>query len=112
MARLYVSKLKGEIKLLTQKCVQLDEQKSDSDKTYEQKVKELEECRLLIIQNEAKIKSQQEYIKEIEGRKRKLEDDIDVVNEELAKIKAQGYKNYFFFKLELFVNLIYSFFFF
>ncbi len=38
MARLYVSKLKGEIKILTQKCTMLDEQKSDSDKTYEIKV--------------------------------------------------------------------------
>lgn len=89
MARLYVSKMKGEIKLLTQRCLQLDEQKCDTDRTYEQKVKELEECRLVIIQNEAKMKSQQEYIKEIEAKKRKLEDEIDSINEELTRIKAQ-----------------------
>lgn len=88
MARLYVSKLKGEIKLLTQKCSLLDEQKSDSEKEFETKVKELEECRLNLVQNEARLKSQQEYSKDIEMKKRKLEEELDVAREELAKIKA------------------------
>ena len=39
MARLYVSKIKGEIKVLTQKCALLDEQKLDADKLFESKVK-------------------------------------------------------------------------
>ena len=82
--------------------MQLDEQKCDTDKTYEQKVKELEECRLVIIQSEAKMKSQQEYIKEIESKRRKLEDDIDTINEELTKIKAQGLLFFFFFLI--FIN--------
>jgi prefoldin subunit 5 len=38
------------------------------------------------------MKSQQEYIKEIETKKRKLEDEIDSINEELTRIKAQGNK--------------------
>ena len=82
----------------------MDEQKCDTDKTYEQKVKELEECRLVIIQNDAKMKSQQDYIKEIEAKKRKLEDEIDSINEELTRIKAQGESFYLIFILEL-VNL-------
>jgi len=89
MARLYVSKLKGEIKILTQKCSILDEQKLDSEKTFELKNKELEECRLNLIQNEARLKSQQEYSKDLELKKRKLEEDLDITREELAKIKAQ-----------------------
>jgi septal ring factor EnvC (AmiA/AmiB activator) len=68
----------------------LDQQKLDIDKKYEQKVKELDECRLVIVQIEAKIKSQQEYIKDLEAKKRKLEDDLDASNEEIAKIKAAG----------------------
>ena len=40
------------------------------------------------------MKSQQEYIKEIETKKRKLEDEIDSINEELTRIKAQGNKLY------------------
>lgn len=89
MARLYVSKLKGEIKILTQRCAFLDEQKSESEKTYEEKVKELEGCRLNLVQNEARLKSQQDYAKDLEVKKRKLDEEMDVLREELAKIKAQ-----------------------
>ena len=35
------------------------------------------------------MKSRQEYIKEIEAKQRKLEDEIDLINEELTRIKAQ-----------------------
>lgn len=89
MARLYVSKLKGETKILTQRCSALEEQKTDSEKTYETKVKELEECRLNLVQNEARLKSQQDYSKDLEHKKRTLEEEIDTLREELAKVKAQ-----------------------
>lgn len=89
MARLYVSKLKGEIKILVQRCSYLDEQKTESEKTYETKVKELEECRLNLVQNEARLKSQQDYAKDLESKKRKLDEEMDVLREELAKVKAQ-----------------------
>lgn len=90
MARLYVSKLKGEIKILTQRCASLDEQRTESERGYESKVKELEECRLNLVQNEARLKSQQDYGKDLEGRKRKLDEELDVLREELAKVKAKG----------------------
>ena len=89
MARLYVSKLKGEVKILTQRASTLEEQKVESEKVFEVKVKELEECRLIFVQNEARLKSQQDYSKEIEAKKRKLEEELDTIREELAKIKAQ-----------------------
>ncbi len=90
MARLYVSKLKGEIKILTQKCTFLDEQKNESERTFEEKVKELEQVRLVLVQNEARLKSQQDYGKDLEARKRKLDEELDVLREEMAKVKAQG----------------------
>jgi kinesin family member 5 len=89
MARLYVSKLKGEIKLLVQKCSVLDEQKVDQEKSYETKANELEECRLNLIQSEARLKSQQAYTKELEGKKRKLEEVLDTMRDELATVKTQ-----------------------
>lgn len=90
MARLYVSKLKGEIKILTQRCASLDEQRTESERGFESKVKELEECRLNLVQNEARLKSQQDYGKDLEGKKRKLDEELDVLREELAKVKAKG----------------------
>lgn len=90
MARLYVSKLKGEIKILTQKCSLLDEQKLDSEKSFELKIKEVEELRLNLTQNEARLKSQQDYSKDIELKKRKLEEDLDALREEVARLRAQG----------------------
>jgi hypothetical protein len=73
-----------------QKCLSLDQEKLGIDKTYEQKVKELDECRLVMVQTDAKIKSQQEYIKDLEMKKRRLEDELDASNEEIARIKANG----------------------
>ena len=35
------------------------------------------------------MKSRQEYIKKIEAKNRKLEDEIDLINEELTRIKSQ-----------------------
>ena len=88
MARLYVSKLKTEVKALTQKCTLLDEQKLDSLRTFEQKGRELEEVRLALVQVEVRLKSQQEYGKELEAKKKRLEEELDALRGELAKARA------------------------
>lgn len=93
MSRLFVSKLKGEIKILVNKCNHLDEQKNDSDKLFEQKSNEIEDLRLSLIQNEARLKSQQEFSREIDAKKRKLEEELDTTREELAKLKALSGSN-------------------
>jgi kinesin family protein 5 len=41
------------------------------------------------VQNEARLKSQQDYSKDLELKKRKLEEELDATREESAKIKAQ-----------------------
>lgn len=89
MARLYVSKLKTEVKALTQRCTLLDEQKLDTVRTYEQKGRELEEVKLNLVQSEVRLKSQQEYGKELEAKKKKLEEELDGLRGELAKARAQ-----------------------
>lgn len=88
MARLYVSKLKTEVKTLTQKCTLLDEQKLDSLRTFEQKGRELEEVKLNLVQSEVRLKSQQEYAKELETKKKRLEEELDALRGELAKAQA------------------------
>jgi kinesin family protein 5 len=100
-----VSKLKAEAKMLTQRCFSLEEQKTESEKTYDIKVKELEECRLNLVQNEARLKSQQDYSKDLEQKKRSLEEEIDTLREDLAKAKAQGQRFFIVFKFISVKNL-------
>lgn len=52
--------------------------------------KDLGESRLLISQHEARMKSLQESMKEAENKKRALEENIDALREECAKMKAAG----------------------
>ena len=54
------------------------------------KDKELDETRLLIQQHEAKMRSMLESMKELEDKKRTLEQTQDSLNEELVKLRAQG----------------------
>ena len=50
--------------------------------------KELSEARLLVGQYEAKMKSLNEAIKEADGTKRQLEEQVDTLNEEVSKLQA------------------------
>lgn len=50
--------------------------------------KDLAECRLLISQHEARMQTLTESMKEAETRKRALEEDVDALREECAKLKA------------------------
>lgn len=52
--------------------------------------RDLAECRLLISQHEARMKSLQESMREAENKKRTLEENIDALREECAKMKAAG----------------------
>lgn len=52
--------------------------------------KDLADCRLLISQHEARMKTLQESMREAENKKRTLEEDVDALREECAKMKAAG----------------------
>ncbi|XP_023233599.1 kinesin heavy chain-like [Centruroides sculpturatus] len=88
MARIFISKMKSEVKGLAQRCHQLESFQTDCNKKIESNEKELAECRLLISQYDAKMKSLQEYMKDVENKKRTLEEAVDSLNEECAKLKA------------------------
>lgn len=88
MARLYISKMKSEVKGLAQRCHQLETFQSDCNKKIDANEKDLAECRLLISQYEKKMASLQESMKDVENKKRSLEEAVDTLNEECAKLKA------------------------
>lgn len=88
VARLYISKMKSEVKNLSQRYQSLEASQIDSNKKVSEYEKELGECRLLISQHEARMKSLQESMREAENKKRTLEENVDALREECAKLKA------------------------
>lgn len=88
VARLYISKMKSEAKNITQRCNNLETQQQATTKKIQESEKELSDCRLLISQHEARMKSLQESMRELENKKRTLEENIDSLHEECAKLKA------------------------
>lgn len=88
VARLFISKMKSEAKNLAQRCQNLESNQSDSNKKVSEYERELGECRLLISQHEARMKSLQESMREAENKKRTLEENIDALREECAKMKT------------------------
>lgn len=88
VARLYVSKMKSEVKALTTRTIQLESYQATSNKKIETHERELTECKLLISQYEAKMNSLQESIRDAENKRRCLEETVDQLNEECAKLKA------------------------
>ncbi|XP_060527756.1 kinesin heavy chain [Cylas formicarius] len=88
VARLYISRMKSEVTNLTQRLQDIECKEQDSNKKVTEYEKELAECKLLISQHEARMKSLQESMREAENKKRMLEESIDALREECAKLKA------------------------
>ncbi|XP_044007266.1 kinesin heavy chain isoform X1 [Aphidius gifuensis] len=88
VARLFISKMKSEVKNLVQRCQGMETFQNESHKKISENEKELADCRLLISQHEARMQTLTESMKEAEARKRALEDDVDSLREECAKLKA------------------------
>ncbi|KRX95429.1 Kinesin heavy chain [Trichinella pseudospiralis] len=89
VARLLLTKMKAEIKTLSEKCAQLDTFQSDYAQRLESNERELADCRLLIQQYEIRMNSLTTSMKDVENKKRQLEEAVDTLNEECAKLRAQ-----------------------
>lgn len=89
VARLYINKMKSEVKTVVAKCQQLDLSNSENTKKLQLYERELDESKLLITQHEAKMATLQASMKDIENKKRSLEEMVDHLNEECSKLKAQ-----------------------
>merc|ERR1719216_495116 len=88
VARLYVSKMKSEVKNLVNRASMLESSQSEGLSKIEAMEKDLGESRLLVGQYEAKMKSLNESIKDLDGKKRQLEEQVDTLNEDVSKLKA------------------------
>lgn len=88
VARLYISKMKSEIKSLVTRATQLEATGQEANKKLDSAEKDLSDCRLKISQYEAKMKSLQETLQDVEGKKRQLEENIDNLNEKLVAATA------------------------
>ena len=88
VARLFVSKMKSEAKNLVSKASALEQQQVESLKKVEVMEKELGDCRLTIVQHEAKMKTLNESIKESDLKKRSLEEALDGLHETVTQLKA------------------------
>uniref|UniRef100_A0A0B7AFD1 Kinesin-like protein n=1 Tax=Arion vulgaris TaxID=1028688 RepID=A0A0B7AFD1_9EUPU len=88
IARLYISKMKSEVKTLATRAANLDAAQTDNQKKLEDSNSELSNCQLKIQQYEAKMATLSETIKDVEHKRRQLEENVDSLNEEVARYKA------------------------
>ncbi|XP_013089022.1 kinesin heavy chain-like isoform X1 [Biomphalaria glabrata] len=88
VARLYISKMKSEVKTLATRAANLENAQSENNKKLDDANSELSECQLKIQQYEAKMATLSETIKDVEHKRRQLEENVDSLNEEVARYKA------------------------
>ncbi|KAL5006438.1 hypothetical protein ScPMuIL_015244 [Solemya velum] len=89
VARLYISKMKSEVKMLVGRAKNLETSQSENNKKRDEAERELSDCKLLIQQHEAKLNSLNATIKDIDLKKRQLEESVDALNEECTSLRAQ-----------------------
>ncbi|XP_028249111.1 kinesin heavy chain-like [Parambassis ranga] len=89
-ARLYISKMKSEVKSLLNRSKQLEVSLTENTCRMEGNEKELGSCQLLVSQLQAKLASLTEDLQKMEQKKRQLEESQDSLMEEIAKLQAQG----------------------
>uniref|UniRef100_A0A671Y7M7 Kinesin-like protein n=1 Tax=Sparus aurata TaxID=8175 RepID=A0A671Y7M7_SPAAU len=89
VARLYISKIKSEVKSMVKRCRHLESLQMECHRKMEETGRELSSCHLLVSQHEAKIRSLTDYMQNVELKKRQLEDSYDCLSEELAKLQTR-----------------------
>ncbi|XP_038154129.1 kinesin-1 heavy chain-like isoform X2 [Cyprinodon tularosa] len=89
VARLYISKMKAEVKSMVKRNKQLESSQTESSQKLEATERDLTACQLRISQHEAKIKSLTDSLQNVEHKKRQLEENVDLLNEEIVRITAE-----------------------
>ncbi|XP_061641682.1 kinesin heavy chain [Phyllopteryx taeniolatus] len=89
LARLYISKIKSEVKSMAKRCRRLGSLQAECQRKMEETGRQLSSCHLLVAQHEAKIRSLTEYAQDVERKRRQLEESYDSLAEELAQVQAR-----------------------
>uniref|UniRef100_A0A3Q0SAS7 Kinesin-like protein n=1 Tax=Amphilophus citrinellus TaxID=61819 RepID=A0A3Q0SAS7_AMPCI len=89
VARLYISKMKSEVKTMVKRSKLLEGTQAETTQKLDETERDLTACQLRISQHEAKIKSLTECLQNVEQKKRQLEENVDSLNEEIVRIRAQ-----------------------
>ncbi|XP_040913019.1 kinesin heavy chain-like [Toxotes jaculatrix] len=89
-ARLYISKMKSEVKSLVSRSKQLEANLMENTSRMVASEEELNTLQLLVSQLQAKMASLTDDLQRVEQKKRQLEESQDALTEEVAKLQAQG----------------------
>uniref|UniRef100_A0A3B3WH72 Kinesin-like protein n=1 Tax=Poecilia mexicana TaxID=48701 RepID=A0A3B3WH72_9TELE len=89
VARLYISKMKAEVKTMVKRSKQLESSQAERSQKLEETESDLTACKLRVSQYEAKIKSLTDSLQNVEHKKRQLEENVDLLNDEIVRIRAE-----------------------
>uniref|UniRef100_K1S2I2 Kinesin-like protein n=1 Tax=Magallana gigas TaxID=29159 RepID=K1S2I2_MAGGI len=89
VARIYITKIKSDIKTLVSRAQQLEVTEVEVKDKLGSAEKELSDCKLTIQQYEAKMSTLNETIKDIDSKKKQLQETVDSLNDQVEMLKME-----------------------